>query len=70
VRYRNALFMPDGKSILALSSESGELEFWKFPASGIGSAERLTTDGKVLRWDGRPSPDGNWIAHRRFSPSA
>jgi tricorn protease len=64
VRYRNALFMPDGKSILALSSESGELEFWKFPASGIGSPERLTTDGKILRWDGRPSPDGNWIAHR------
>jgi tricorn protease len=63
VRYRNARMMPDGKSVLALSTESGELEFYKFPANGVGAPERLTTDGKVLRWDGIPSPDGNWIAH-------
>jgi tricorn protease len=63
VRYRQARFMPDGKSLLTLSDESGEVEFWKFPANGIGHAEELTTGGTMLRWDGVPSPDGKWIAH-------
>lgn len=63
VRYRNARFLPDGKSILVLSDETGELEFWKVPASGIGNAENLSKDGKVLRWEGVPSPDGNWFAY-------
>ena len=26
--------------------------------------EQLTHDGKVLRWEGVPSPDGKWIAHQ------
>lgn len=63
VRYRSARFLPDGKSILAMSSESGEIELWKFPANGIGTPERLTSDGGVLRWTGVPSPDGRYIAH-------
>jgi tricorn protease len=63
-RYRAARFMPDGKSLLALSTESGEVEFWKLPANGEGSDEKLTSDGKVLRWEGVPSPDGKWIAHQ------
>ena len=63
-RYRTARFMPDGKSLLILSTESGEVELWKVPANGTGAGERLTTDGKVLRWDGVPSPDGKWIAHQ------
>ncbi|HVT98998.1 MAG TPA: hypothetical protein VHE33_15950, partial [Acidobacteriaceae bacterium] len=36
VRYRAARFMPDGKSIVALSTKTGETEFWKFPANGEG----------------------------------
>ncbi|MBW8870304.1 MAG: PD40 domain-containing protein, partial [Acidobacteriales bacterium] len=63
VRYRDARFLPDGKSVLALSTESGETEFWKFPANGVGKAEQWTNDAKVLRWDGIVSPDGNWLAH-------
>ncbi len=63
-RYRDARFMPDGKSLLALSTESGEVEFWKLPANGEGADEKLTSDGKVLRWEGVPSPDGKWIAHQ------
>jgi tricorn protease len=63
VRYREARFLPDGKSVVALSDESGEVEIWKFPANGVGKAEQLTTDGKVLRWEAVPSPDGRWIAH-------
>jgi len=63
-RYREARGMPDGKSLLVLSSESGEVEFWKIPANGVGAGEQLTTGGKVLRWEGLPSPDGKWIAHQ------
>ena len=63
VRYREAQFLPDGKSIVVLSTESGETEFWKYPANGAGTPEQWTHDAKVLRWEGVPSPDGNWLAH-------
>ncbi len=63
VRYREGRFLPDGKSVIALSDESGEVEFWKFPANGVGTPEQLTSDAKVLRWEGEPSPDGRWLAH-------
>ena len=62
-RFREARFMPDGKSIVALSTQSGETEFWKYPANGEGKPEQLTRDAKVLRWEGLPSPDGRWLAH-------
>ena len=64
VRYREARFLPDGKSIVALSTKTGETEFWKFPANGEGAPEQWTNDAKVLRWEGVPSPDGLWLAHR------
>ena len=41
VRYREARFLPDGKNIVLLSTESGETEFWQYPANGIGAR---TTD--------------------------
>ncbi len=63
VRHRNARFMPDGKTVLTLSDESGEVEFWQVPANGVGAATQLSRDASVLRWDGLPSPDGNFIAH-------
>jgi tricorn protease len=63
VRYRNARFMPDGKSIVALSTASGETEFWTYPSNGAGKAEQWTNDAHVLQWDGVPSPDGHWLAH-------
>ncbi|MBX6364210.1 MAG: PD40 domain-containing protein [Gemmatimonadetes bacterium] len=63
VRYRNARFLPDGKSLVALSDESGEIELWRLPANGVGAATQLTKDGTILRWDAFPSPDGKWIAH-------
>jgi tricorn protease len=65
-RYREARYMPDGKSIIALSTESGETEFWKYPANGVGVSEhppeQWTSDAKVLRWEGIPSPDARWLA--------
>ncbi len=63
VRFRNGRFMPDGKSLLALSDQSGEVEFWSLPANGIGDGSPLTTGATVLRWDGLPSPDGARLAH-------
>ncbi|HEX3948431.1 MAG TPA: S41 family peptidase [Steroidobacteraceae bacterium] len=64
VRYREARFLPDGKNVVALSTETGETEFWKYPANGVGAPQQWTHDSKVLRWDGVPSPDGKWLAHR------
>lgn len=63
VRFREARFLPDGKSILTLSTASGETEFWKYPANGVGKPEQWTNDATVLRWDGIVSPDGKWLAH-------
>jgi len=64
IRYRDARYLPDGKSILAISTQTGETEFWKYPANGEGKPEQLTTNAKVLRWDGVPSLDSHWLAHR------
>ncbi len=63
VRFRNARFLPDGKSIVALSTQTGETEFWKYPSNGDGKGEPWTKDAHVLRWQGVPSPDGKWLAH-------
>jgi tricorn protease len=63
IRYRDAVFMPDGKSLLALSDEGGELEFVTLPTNGVGEEKPLTGDGKILRFRGYPSPDGKWIAY-------
>lgn len=46
IRYRNARFMPDGKSILVQSDESGELEYWRYPANGLGAGESLASNSK------------------------
>lgn len=62
VRYRSARFFPDGKSVMALSDQSGEVEFWRLDARGLKAAEQITDGGKILRFDGTPSPDGKWIA--------
>ena len=40
------------------------MELWKVPGQRCGAGERLTRDGKVLRWEGVPSPDGKWVAHQ------
>jgi tricorn protease len=63
-RFRDVRMLPGGKSLLALSSESGEVELWKIPANGVGTGEQLTKDGNVLRWEAMPSPDGKWVAHQ------
>lgn len=63
VRFRDVVFMPDGETMLGLSDESGELEFVRIPADGVGEDTPLTDDGTILRFTGHPSPDGRWIAY-------
>lgn len=63
VRYRDATFSADGKSVIALSDESGEFEFVRMPANGLGDVKAITNDGNLLRYAGLPSPDGKWIAY-------
>jgi tricorn protease len=63
VRYRDATFSADGKNIYTLSDESGEFEFVKINAQGEGKPQPITKDGKVLRFEGIPSPDGKWLAY-------
>ena len=62
-RLRNAVFMPDGKNVLAVSDASGENELWLLPADGSGPGRKLTSGADVIRWQPVPSPDGRWIAH-------
>ncbi|MDX2116744.1 MAG: S41 family peptidase [Planctomycetota bacterium] len=62
-RRRDARFMPDGTTVLTLSDQSDEIEFWTLPADGSGTASQLTSDSTIIRWEGIPSPDGKWIAH-------
>lgn len=63
VRYRNALFAPEGKSLLVLSDESGETEWWRFPANGVGNGAQVTMGADSLVMNGAVSPDGNQIAY-------
>jgi tricorn protease len=63
VRYRDARFMPDGKTLLVLSDESGEVELWTVPADGLGDPVQRTRDAAVLREKAISSPDGKYVAH-------
>lgn len=63
VRYRSAIFSPDGKWVYALSDQSGETEWWRMPANGVGAAEQITTGSKVLNMSGTISPDGKRLAY-------
>ncbi|MEJ2203010.1 MAG: S41 family peptidase [Gemmatimonadota bacterium] len=63
VRYRDATFLGDSDTVVALSDESGEFEWVTLPATGVGEGRALTEDGQVLRYEGAPSPDGRLVAY-------
>ena len=64
VRYRDAVFSPDGLNIYTLSDETGEFEFISMSSDGLGSQKQISSDGELLRFAGIPSPDGEWIAYK------
>jgi len=61
-RYRSARFAADGRSLYVLSDQTGETEWWRLSANGVGEAQQLSGDAHVIRFDGTMSPDGKWIA--------
>jgi tricorn protease len=64
VRYRDARFLPDGRTVIALADRTGEFEFWTIPAEGDGPPTAVTSGATVTRRDGVPSPDGRYVAHQ------
>lgn len=64
VRYRDAVFSPDGKDILTFSDESGEFEIHRYSGLGLDLGKKLTEDGTTLRFGLLPSPDGKKLAYR------
>lgn len=63
VRYRDAVFSPDGKDILTFSDESGEFEIHQYSGLGLDQGKKLTADGTTLRFGLLPSPDGKKLAY-------
>ena len=64
VRYRDARFLPDGRTLVALADPTGEFEFWTFPADASAPRRPVTAGATVARRDGVPSPDGRFVAHQ------
>lgn len=64
VRYRDARFMPDGASMVALADRTGEVEVWTMPLDASTSPRAITSDGTVTRREAFPSPDGKYVAHQ------
>ncbi|WP_111668857.1 S41 family peptidase [Algoriphagus litoralis] len=63
VRYRDAVFSPDGKDIMTFSDESGEFEVHQYSGLGLDQGKKLTSDGNTLRFGLLPSPDGKKLAY-------
>jgi tricorn protease len=62
-RMRRATLSRDGQWVYAISDSRGELELWRYDATGASTAEQLTEGGNSLRVDFFESPNGKWIAH-------
>jgi tricorn protease len=57
-----ARWSPDGTKIAFISDRSGEDELYLATQDGAGEPRRLTTDGRVMRYQPEWSPDGKRIA--------
>ena len=63
VRYRDAVYLPGTDDVVFLGDQTGELEFYRTAASGLGESSALTSDGEILRFRPLPSPDGHYLAY-------
>ena len=62
-RLRDTRFVPKSDDVIFLSDQSGEVEFWRHAANGLGESTRVTRKGTTMRHQGVPSPDGKLLAH-------
>lgn len=62
-RYRDTVFLPAGDELLALSDQTGELEFYTLATDGMSATKAQTSDGDILRYEAVPSPDGKFFAY-------
>jgi tricorn protease len=62
IRFRDARFAPDGASVIALSDETAELEYWRLPLAPGVERQAITADGTIFRFGGVVSPDGRHLA--------
>ncbi len=62
-RYRDLQFFPGSDEVFFLSDQSGEIEFWRHAANGLGESTRLTRGSTTTRHKGILSPNGKLLAH-------
>jgi len=62
VRELAATWSPDGRWIAYLSDRTGEYEVYVRPGDGSGQERRVTTDGKIWRYNPLWSPDSKKLA--------
>jgi tricorn protease len=59
---KHARWSPDGSKIAYMSDATGEDELYVVAQDGTSAPERITTDGKVFRYQPEWSPDGKKVA--------
>lgn len=64
IRFRDAIFSPDGKSIFTFSDETSEFEIHEYNSLGMDDGKQVSKNGTTLKFDMLPSPDGSKIAFR------
>ncbi|MEA2599460.1 MAG: tricorn protease [Acidobacteriota bacterium] len=62
VRELGGTWSPNGRWAAYLSDRSGEYEIWVRPADGSGQERRVTTDGRIWRFQPQWSPDSKKLA--------
>lgn len=62
-RSRDLRFLPQSNDVIFRSDQSGEVEFWRHAANGLGESTQVTRKGTTMRHSGIPSPDGKLLAH-------
>jgi len=62
-RIRNALLSNDGKTVYAISDQTGDYEIWAFDAMGKPQSEQLTSGGQVLKTNLWLSPNGRTLLY-------
>lgn len=60
-RARGAVGDASGEWIYVILDQDRNGEIWRYPASGLGQPEQLTSDSDAHIWGIYPSPDDRWL---------